>query len=128
VGALGIAGSLASLIALVQNAVPHGIALVLVVTFMLLSAWWGTFMHLRKEGYLSLGWIKNWPAKSALESDGEGNVYYTKIEAECPYCQTPSRMDLVNDEERHIYLVCRRNPRQHRLEFDHTQLPPIDSD
>jgi hypothetical protein len=126
--ALGVVGSVASGLALAQGALPYGVGVVAAVIFAMLFVWWAVFAQLRKEGFVSLGLFKSWSAKRALESDGMGGIYLTKIAAQCPFCPTTSQMDLVNDEERHPWLICRRNPRLHRLMFDHTQVPAIDPD
>lgn len=130
---LGVIGSLASIagsfVAMTQHALPYWTSVAFIVLGMACFAVFILFGQLRKERYLSLGFIKNGPAKSALERGRDGGIYFTRIVADCPFCTTSrERMDLYNDENRDARLICKRNGKMHRLWFDHTQLPPLEDD
>lgn len=127
---LGVISSIASIagsfVAMTQQALPYWTSVAFIALGMAFLAVFLLFIQLRRERYLSLGFIKNWSAKSALERGQHGGVYFTRIAADCPFCTTSrERMDLRNDENRDAHLICKRNGKMHRLLFDHTQLPPL---
>lgn len=99
----------------------------LVATFVMLGA--GAFtlcalfigMTLRSRGFalLPLG-------LGALERDQHGKTFKTRPVANCPFCpeRLHSDMSIAGNGDQAVW-VCERNPVQHRVEFDPTQMPPL---
>lgn len=66
------------------------------------------------------------PFSFSFEGGSQGEIYLTRLKAICPFCG--ARMTKL-PESKHLAphtLVCERNS-QHRVEFDMTTLPDLDS-
>lgn len=90
-----------------------------IIVFML-PLLFGITLHVSR--FTRIGWFN-------IETDTHGKIYLTKVQGICPRCAAKLFLAKVGSEDdRKIMVLCNRNPRQHRWEFDPTQLPDLDQD
>ncbi|WP_207005358.1 hypothetical protein [Trinickia mobilis] len=70
------------------------------------------------------------PRNLLLESNDSGEVYLTRIFANCPQCSAVMRYTFLGPLNGPLYpkLVCPRNGRSHNLDFDYTSMSDAGTD
>lgn len=120
-GVVGFVGSIASIAALPKALLPVFVLLLMLGLALVLIG-----LLVKRRGFAEVPIPVVFQGR-AFESDGDGFIHWTKIEAVCPFCPRASRMKLRDHKDARGWrkkLVCVRN-HHHVLLFDHTALPEL---
>ena len=119
---LGTWGSIASILGLFLPFENRAyISFLFMVVFVPSIIFFGISLFLKKFRFMYLFGLNN------LEAGTKDGIYLTKITCDCPWCGTEMKLMMIGPRgNREHVLLCERNPRQHRIEFDATVLSDIE--